>query len=120
MVIKLIRNPSEGYRRQQEPGALFLQKLRHKYEYKTPDGRWLVRETCGGWWAIVDTTGRVVCERHPCHAIDVKTLDAAKAFIAEWDDPDGPIGKAELGETGEQLELPFDDPPWQSDQLGRN
>jgi hypothetical protein len=26
--------------------------------------------------------------------------------------PDEPVGTGELGETGEQLELPFVDPPW--------
>ncbi len=83
-MVELIRIPSESYQRQREPDAFYLVKLRHKYEYATPDGRWLIRETCGHRWSVIDTTGEITCASHSRHATDVKTLAAAKAFIAEW------------------------------------
>jgi hypothetical protein len=57
-----------------------------KYDYTTPDGRWHVEyfPCYGGGWSVVDTSGEIRCATHPGHATDVKTLQAAKAFITEW------------------------------------
>jgi hypothetical protein len=64
-----------------------------KYDYTTLDGRWYVQQHggCGGGWEVTDLTGEYVCEScfRPAtvsdqHATIVRTLAAAKAFIAEW------------------------------------
>ncbi len=57
-----------------------------KYDYITPDRRWHISYfPChGGGWCVVDTSGEVRCRNHPGHATEVKTLQAAKAFICEW------------------------------------
>jgi hypothetical protein len=92
-VIQLIRVPSERHQAQQEcasarPGYVPYRVA--KYDYMTPDSRWLVQQNggCGGGWKVIDTTGEYVCtscaRNSEGHTTIVQTLAAAKAFITEW------------------------------------
>ena len=60
-----------------------------KWDYITPDGRWYIEQYsgCGRGWSVTDTTGEYICtscRNGVGHATIVRTLAAARAFIAEW------------------------------------
>jgi hypothetical protein len=106
-MIELIRIPAPHVQARQEhlndpamrarwadhPEMLSLTSEEEKYQhaYRTPDGRWLIQRAygaCGGGWHVIDTSGRYVCtscrSNRDGHATIVRTLTAAKAFVAEW------------------------------------
>ena len=101
-MIELTRVPSRQYqqaqhRRDDLGWAVHLESFR-KYDYTTPDGRWRVQQNrgCGGGWSIIDTKHEYICgscatlaelngsSDFDGHATTVRTLAAAKAFLAEW------------------------------------
>jgi hypothetical protein len=61
-----------------------------KYDYQTPDGRWLLKKQdhCGGpAWSVIDTTGEVFSSGphgRNSYATITRSLSAARAFITEW------------------------------------
>jgi hypothetical protein len=83
MSVELVRVPCE----RQNPHGYRTPK----YDYVTADGRWRVEKDfyiCGGpAWRVIDTTGQYRMESWwglMREAAQVRTLESAKAFIAEW------------------------------------
>jgi hypothetical protein len=88
-------------------------------------------DIAGRYWTIGgDGTGVVELDMYPDSQADCSGIfifdrtNATRLVIALTmalaARPVDPIGIGELGETGEQLELPFPDPPWESGQLRRH
>ena len=91
-MIELRRVPSRQRQRQVQrclEDPTWIPYRVSKYDYTTPDGRWYIEEHsgCGRGWIVIDTAGEYICtscRNGVGHATIVRTLAAARAFIAEW------------------------------------
>jgi hypothetical protein len=94
---ELVRIPSPYLQRQAAMAAdpawhayTTSEMSKYPYAYTTADGRWLIERAygaCGGGWRVTDTTGEyhcTSCRDGGGHVSIEPTLDAAKAFVAEW------------------------------------